>query len=274
MNLPNPPDSQTLRDKLTTFGLVKSCETLADGSIRLTTPLLYPDGSPIEIFAHSVGDFFQSARLTDGRRTFAFLGERHVQMDGHEKRAQLLLDVCQGLGVEHRQNELGVALYPESDVTDVVLRLAQACIRVSDLHYTLAFKNKTDFHQIFSAGFLSPEHPNHLENATIEGRFGRNVKLDFFVRQKTARDHLIITMTSTNRTSSHAVANDVFCRWYDLERYKNDHVFLTVLDSNSRAFHESDISRVADVSRVIRYPDEADTLRGLLALETKSAGPS
>lgn len=261
-----PPDSRMFRDKLATFGLFKSCETLPDGSLRLVTPLLYPDGSSIEIFAHSVDDFFQSARLADNGRTFAFLGGRQVQMDGHEKREHLLREVCQGLGVENRQNELGVALYPDSDVADAVLRLAQACIRVADLHYTLAFKNKTDFHQIFFADFLSLEHPNHLENSTIEGRFGRNVKIDFFVRQKAAKDHLIITMTSTNRTSSHAVANDVFCRWYDLERYRNDYAFLTVLDSTSRAFHESDISRVADVSRVIRYPDEADTLRRLLAV--------
>ncbi len=265
MALPVSPDPQAFRDKLAALGLCKACETLPDGSLRLTTPLLYPDGSPIEIFLRTVADLFLSARLTDGGRTFAYLGGMQVQMDGHEKREHLLHEVCRGLGVEHRQGELGVALSPESEAADAVLRLAQACIRIADLHYTLTFKNKTDFHQIFFADFLSVERPEHLENSTIEGRFGRHVKIDFFVRQKAARDHLIITMTSTNRTSSHSVANDVFCRWYDLERYKNDYTFLTVLDSTSRAFHESDINRVANVSRVIRYPDEVDALRGLLA---------
>ena len=263
--LPSPPDPQTFRDRLAALGLVKASETLPDGSLRATTPLLYPDGSPIEVFQRSVDDLFQSARLGDGGRTFAFLGGLQVQMEGHEKREHLLREVCRGLGVEHRQGELSVPLYPETDAADAVLRLAQACIRVADLHYTLAFKNKTDFHQIFFADFLSTERPDHLENFTIEGRFGRNVKIDFFIRQKAARDHLLITMTSTNRTSSHAVANDVFCRWYDLERYKHDYTFLTVLDSNSGAFHEGDISRVADVSRVVRYPAEAAVLRGLLA---------
>ena len=265
MPLPAPLDPQALRDKLATLGLVKAYELLPDGSMRATTPLLYPDGSPIQIYQRSVEDLFQSARLGDGGRTFAFLGGAQVQMEGHEKREHLLQEVCRGLGVEHRQGELSVALYPETDVADAVIRLAQACIRIADLHYTLTFKNKTDFHQIFFADFLSLERPDHMENFTIQGRFGRNVKIDFFVRQKAARDHLIITMTSTNRTSSHAVANDVFCRWYDLERYRNDYTFLTVLDSTSGAFHEGDINRVADVSRVVRYPDEADALRGLLA---------
>ncbi len=265
MPLPTPPDPRILREKLTASGFIRAFDLQPDGSAKLTTPLSYPDGSPIEIFQRDADDLFLSARFADGGRTFQYLGGMQVQTEGHEKREGLLQEVCRSLGVQHHRGELTVALSPEADVADAVIRLAQACIRVADLHYTLAFKNKTDFHQIFFADFLSVERPDHLENFSIEGRFGRNVKIDFFVRKKDARDHLIITMTSTNRTSSHAVANDVFCRWYDLERYKNDYEFLTVLDSTSRAFHEGDIDRVASVSRVIRYPDEAGTLSRLLA---------
>ena len=244
--------------------MAKAFEVRTDGTARLTTPFVYPDGAPIEVVQQAADDMFLSARLTDGGRTFGYLGSRQVQMEGHEKRESLLHEVCQGLGVEHKGGELAVSLYPDADLADAVLRLAQACIRTADLHYTLTFKNKTDFHQIFFADFLSVERPDHIENFSIDGRFGRTVKVDFFVRNKRAKDHLIITMTSTNKTSSHAVANDVFCRWYDLERYRDHYAFLTVLDSGSRAFHEGDINRVADVSRVIRYPDEAKTLRGLL----------
>ena len=264
MHLPTPPDPHEFHARLGALGLAKAFEVDADNMARLTTPFVYPDGKPIELFQQGADDLFLSARLSDGGRTFAYLGSQQVQMEGHEKREHLLYEVCKGLNVEHKGSELAVSLYPESDLADAALRLAQACIRTADLHYTLNFKNKTDFHQIFLANFLGEERPDHLENSTIQGRFGRNVKLDFFVRSKTAKDRLIITMTSTNRTSSHAVANDVFCRWYDLERYKNDNEFLTVLDSTSRAFHEADISRVADVSRVIRYPDEVKTLRELL----------
>ncbi len=267
MHLPTPPDPQEFHARLRALGLAKAFEVRADGTARLTTPFVYPDGTPIEIIQRAVDDMFLSARLTDGGRTFGYLGSQQVQMDGHEKREYLLHEVCQGLGVEHKGGELVVSLLPDADLADAVLRLAQACIRTADLHYTLIFKNKTDFHQIFFADFLSVERPDHIENFSIDGRFGRNVKIDFFVRRKTARDQLIITMTSTNKTSSHAVANDVFCRWYDLERYKNDYEFLTVLDSKSRAFHEGDVARVADVSRVVRYPDEVKTLRGLLAKE-------
>ena len=267
MHLPIPPDPHEFHARLGALGLAKAFEVDADNQARLTTPFVYPDGTPIELFQQAVDDMFLSARLSDGGRTFGYLTSQQVQTEGHEKREHLLHEVCKGLGVEHKDGELAVSLYPESDPADAALRLAQACIRVADLHYTLTFKNKTDFHQIFFAEFLSAERPDHIENFSIDGRFGRNVKIDFFVRNKRAKDHLIITMTSTNKTSSHAVANDVFCRWYDLERYKENYAFLTVLDSGSRAFHEGDINRVADVSRVIRYPDEAKTLRGLLGKE-------
>ena len=267
MHLPTPPDPEEFHARLAARGLARDFEVREDGAARLTTPFLYPDGTPIELLQKAVDDMFLSARLTDGGRTFGYLGSQQVQMDGHEKREHLLHELCQGLGVEHKNGELAIALYPETDLADAVLRLVQACIRTADLHYTLTFKNKTDFHQIFFADFLSTERPDHIENFSIDGRFGRNVKIDFFVRNKRAKDHLIITMTSTNKTSSHAVANDVFCRWYDLERYKDNYAFLTVLDSTSRAFHEGDINRVADVSRVIRYPDDAKTLRGLLGKE-------
>ena len=244
--------------------MARSFEVRPDGSARVATPFLYPDGTIIELFQQAADDLFLSARLTDGGRTFGFLGSQQVQMEGHEKREHLLHEVCKSLNVDSRGGELAVSVDPGMDLADAVLRLAQACIRVADLHYTLTFKNKTDFHQIFFADFLSLERPDHIENFSVDGRFGRNVKIDFFVRRKTAKDQLIITMTSTNKTSSHAVANDVFCRWYDLERYKDHYAFLTVLDSTSRAFHDADLHRVADVSRVIRYPDEVDTLRGLL----------
>ena len=267
MHLPAPPDPEEFHARLAAIGLARDFEVREDGAARLTTPFVYPDGTPIELLQKAVDDMFLSARLTDGGRTFGYLGSQQVQMEGHEKREHLLHELCQGLGVEHKNGELAISLYPETDLADAVLRLAQACIRTADLHYTLTFKNKTDFHQIFFADFLSTERPDHIENFSIDGRFGRNVKIDFFVRNRRAKDHLIITMTSTNKTSSHAVANDVFCRWYDLERYKDNYAFLTVLDSTSRAFHEGDINRVADVSRVIRYPDDAKTLRGLLGKE-------
>ena len=97
--------------------------------------------------------------------------------------------------------------------------------------------------------FIHQERSDNIEDYTIEGRFGRRIKVDFYTRQNTRPDNLIITLFSANETSSHGVANDVFCRWYDLDRYKANYEFLTVMDSSSKAFRQADISRVASVSQ-------------------------
>ena len=50
------------------------------------------------------------------------------------------------------------------------------------------------------------------------------------------------------------MANDVFCRWYDLERYRDRFQFITVMDSSSKAFRQADVNRVASISRVLELP--------------------
>lgn len=257
-------DWNDLKEKLASFALVDDCETLADGSLRFTTPFLYPDGSPVHIFYQQSNDLFLTARLTDGGQSAAFLAGLQVQIENHEKREQILSAICRTLGVRSHEGELTVHLASDDELARGIVQLAQACVRTADILYTQSFRHTSDFHQIF-AGFLKQERPDHIEDFTIEGRFGRRIRTDFYTRKKDKPDNLIIVLLSVNKTSSHHVANDVFCRWYDLDRYKEDFRFLTVLDSTSRAFLTADVDRVASVSRVILYPLEAETLRGVLA---------
>ncbi len=258
-------DCYSLQTQLASFALVKECDVGSDGSLRIATPFLYPDGSLIDVFYQTQNDFFLSARLTDLGQTTAFLADLHVYIDkNHEKREQILSDVCRTLGVQESNGELYVLIDQHTDLADAMIRLAQACVRISDVSYTHAFRNKTDFHATF-AQYLGFVRPDRLEDFGLEGRFGRKIWIDFFVRQNGKPDNLILTLSSANRTSSHNVANDVFSKWYDLDRYKNDYQFLTVVDSDSKSLLKPDINRIADVSQVIRYPLERETLDIMLA---------
>lgn len=257
-------DLRSLREELAAFPLAHECEALDDGSIRIVTPLLYPDGSRVEILHYPKVDLFGSSRLSDQGRTAAMLAGYHVVIEGYEKRQQILTSICDTLGVHHSSGELSVIIPPGEGLADALLRLAQACVRAADLHYTQSFRAQSDFHEIFSA-FLHQERPDNIEEYSIEGRFGRRIKVDFYTHQGREKDNLIITLFSANETSSHAVANDVFCRWYDLDRYREKYQFITVVDSTSKSFRAADLNRVASVSRVLSYPAETDTLRELLA---------
>lgn len=258
------PDIQTLQHSLSSYSLAQKCEALPDGSYRIITPLLYPDGKRVEIFYQPELDLFSANRLTDKGQTAALLAELNIYIEGFEKRRQILADICRTLRVGDANGELFVAVEANESLADAVMRLAQACVRAADLHYTQSFRAMSDFRQVF-ASFVHTERQDNIEDYTIEGRFGRRIKVDFYTHQGSGKDCLMITLFSSNETSSHSVANDVFCRWYDLERYRDRFQFITVMDSSSKAFRQADVNRVASISRVLSYPADSEELRALIA---------
>ncbi len=257
-------DLQSLQQRLSSFSVAQKCEALPDGSFRIVTPLLYPSGTRVEVFYQPEMDLFASTRLSDKGQTAALLAELNIYIEGFEKRRQILADICRTLRVGDAHGELFVAVENDEHLADAVMRLAQACVRAADLHYTQSFRAQSDFKAIF-ATFLHQERQDNIEDYTIEGRFGRRIKVDFFTHQGNGKDCLLITLFSANETSSHSVANDVFCRWYDLERYRDRFQFITVMDSSSRAFRQADVNRVGSISRVLSYPADSEELRSLIA---------
>lgn len=258
------PDLQTLQQSLGSYSLAHKCEPLPDGSFRIVTPFLYPDGKRVEVFYQPELDLFAATRLTDKGQTAALLAELNIYIEGFEKRRQILADICRTLRVGDANGELFVAVESDEHLADAVMRLAQACVRAADLHYTQSFRALSDFRQVF-ASFVHTERQDNIEDYSIEGRFGRRIKVDFYTHQGTGRDNLFITLFSANETSSHSVANDVFCRWYDLERYRDRFHFVTVMDSGSKAFRQADVNRVGSISKVLGYPADLDEIRALLA---------
>ena len=261
-------DRLSLRRELSNFSLARECEPLADGSFRITTPLLYPDGAAVELLYTPHVDLFASSHLTDSGKTAALLADSQVYIEGYEKRQHILADICRTLRVQNAKGELCAVVESGQSLADAVMRLAQACVRVADLYYVQSFRAQTGFRQIF-ASFLNQERPGNIEDYTIEGQFGRRIKVDFYTRQASGVDNLIITLSSANETSSHSVANDVFCRWYDLQPFREKYQFLTVVDSTSKTFRPADLSRVGSLSRVLGYPADTETLREVLAVGGK-----
>ena len=142
-------------------------------------------------------------------------------IDGYEKREHILADICRTLRVQNAKGELRRSSSRARDLADAVLRLAQACVRVADLYYVQSFRAQSGFREIF-ADFLQPgtagPHRGIYHSRVSSGGGSRRIS----TRAKSSGvGNLIITLSSANETSSHSVANDVFCRWYDLERYRD-----------------------------------------------------
>jgi hypothetical protein len=98
----------------------------------------------------------------------------------------------------------------------------------------------------------------------LPGKFGIDVPVDFETHGKRV-DTLILSLATGNSASSHALSNEAFRKWHDLEQHKTKYQFLTIYDSRTNVFRNEDILRLGDVSTVMAYPAQADSIREAVA---------
>ena len=102
MNL-TPAQIQTA---VSSFSLVKGCDVVRNGMVRLATPFQYPNGAGIDLFLGAQPELFDKWTLTDLGQTTAWLLDLNLKLWTTEKRKQLVTDICRGLKVlvEHGGN--------------------------------------------------------------------------------------------------------------------------------------------------------------------------
>jgi hypothetical protein len=245
--------------------LVEQCDVIASGALRMLTPFRYPDGSQIDLFIEETEPLLGARILSDLGQTTAYLLDLQVKPWASNKRRQIIEDVCRDLEVEWRGGRFQIELQ-EDDIAHLspcMLRLAQACIRVSDLCFSA---------RIWSAGSFQDELEEFLHS--IEVRFeagaiettkkGKDVKFDFRVYGESTVS-LVQSLSAASSYSAHSVATEAFVRWFDLGPTKKDgpqHV--TVVDESNDVFKEDDVSRLERFSRVLWFPADQGELTSTL----------
>jgi len=133
-----------LKDKKFVLGkIVRDCNKLKTGVIRLETIFQYPDGSYVDLFLLEESmlkqSFINSANinktkllLTDLGNTTNSLLDSHIELWATQQAREMVKIVCDSLAVDYENGEFRVFIDEQSgnDLTGYVLRLAQACIRV------------------------------------------------------------------------------------------------------------------------------------------------
>jgi uncharacterized protein DUF1828 len=254
-------DCTDLREALASSSLVRDCDVVQDGLLRVATPLQYPEGSNIDVFIRSTGDIFDSISVSDLGQTVAYLADLHIYPFKTKKRRQLVSDICDTLGVMNENGEFGINLVSSDStlLTDAVLRVSQACLRIADLSFTQRFPVPSAFRddvEEFLANVDQPFEPD----VELPGAFGRPVTIDFEVRGRALRS-LLLTLSTANAAASHALANEVFRKWYDILPSKNSHQFVTLYDSQNDVFRADDLERLKSLSAVFAFPAEQQQIR-------------
>ena len=111
------------------MGASFDCADLGD-CYRIRTPHLYPDGDTIDLICEFDGDLIT---VTDDAETMGWLQMQSEAPCRSPEQNRLIQDACQTCGVDFFRGMLQARCRPEDDLADVVNRVSQTALRVSDL---------------------------------------------------------------------------------------------------------------------------------------------
>lgn len=250
------------------YSLVEACDQTRDGFLRMSTPFKYPDGSQIDLFLGRPhrGQLGTDLVLSDKGQTTAYLLDLNVKFWTTKKRKQAVEDICERLDVRLDGGELviHVAEGELPQVSGMIVRLAQACIRVSDLAFTQRLRAvnsfKEDVEEFFELTGLI-----YRPQVALEGRFDAPVEIDFEVRGHSVLS-LVQTVSTGNAFAAHGIINEVFRRWHALpDDIRSHDQFVTIFDSGQDFYRADDLAVLSEQSVVLGYPAQSEVIAEVLA---------
>lgn len=259
-------DCDTLKQLVTSLALVRECDVVGNGMLRMATPFRYPDGAYIDLFLGQTDNVFAPFRLTDLGNTTAYLLDLQLKPWATQRRKRIIDDISKSLGIDREGAELVVPLTEDKlkdHLPDHMVRLAQACIRMADLSFTQRLRTVPEFREDLEE-YISSVGVAVEPQLALPGRFGKDVPIDFRTRGRRVQS-LILTLSTQNSAAAHPLANEVFRKWYDLESYRSEYQLLTIYDSSNDVFRPDDIERLGEKSTVLAFPAQEEMISEAIA---------
>lgn len=243
------------RDIKAGLGALFDCAEKGD-ILRVRTPFLYPDGDVIDLFCKQEDDVLT---VSDFGETSRWLRMQTVSARRSAKQQALILDICVNHGVEFYKGMLQARVRPGEDLSAVVIRVAQATLRVADLWFTFRTRSVQSTSDEVS-DFLLEQGMSFERDEKLVGRSGRSWTVDFHVRTP-ARSSLVYVLTTGNRSAARRIVEHVLAGWYDLNYLVAGPEalrFISLFDDTVDVWSDEDFSLLAELSTTARWskPDE------------------
>ena len=126
--------SRLCEDLQTGIGPLFTCSEQGE-YLRVRTPYRYPDGDYIDLFGNVEGDVLTVSDLAE---TTEWLRMQSATQRRSSRQTLLIEDVCVTHGIEFHRGMLQARCHAVEELAQVVTRVAQAALRVSDLRFTCA----------------------------------------------------------------------------------------------------------------------------------------
>jgi hypothetical protein len=254
--------------------LVEECDVVRNGALRMSTPFRYPNGEHVDIFLEQQKSLFGELYISDYGQTALYLKNAQISMNTTSRKREVIEDILFQCGVKIDGCDLWIDLRSSNpdDISDAMLRLSQACVRVSDLATHQRLRSSNPFRDDIE-DFLDAYNFPYKADVKVPGPHGKDIKMDFEVTSGDKKSFVMI-LAAMNEPSAHSSATEIFTRWYVLREWGNgaDHGLVTIYNSKSDAIREEDLARIRPFSTPVGYPQEIDLLVSVLSqppLETR-----
>ena len=228
---------------------------------RIRTPYLYPDGDNIDVFCKAQGS---TITVSDLGETTRWLRMQTVSPRRSPKQRVLIQDVARTHGVELYRGILLARCGAEEKIADVVTRVAQAALRVSDLWFTFRTRSvESSSDEV--ADFLTERELPFSRGEKLAGRSGRSWTIDFHVRVP-QRSSLVCVLSTGSRTVASKVSEHVVASWFDLNHLAvgpEALQFVSLFEDTVDVWSDNDFKLVEELSTVVRW-SEPDRLADVL----------
>lgn len=229
-----------------------SCDKVGE-FVRVRTPFLYPDGDYIDVFCKEQSNV---TLVTDLGETARWLRMQTTSPRRSVKQRALLEDVCQTHGLEFYRGALIARCRVGDDLAEVVTRVAQGSLRVSDLWFT--FRTRSVESVVGEvADFLVEQSISFSQGEKRQGRSGRVWKPDFYVRE-THRSSMVFVLSTGSKSASKNIVNHVHTAFSDLNMLSAGPEavqFISLFDDTLDVWSEEDFNLADQISTVARWSE-------------------
>lgn len=219
--------------------------------VRISTPFILPDGSLIDLF---LKEKEESYVLTDLGETFGWL---YLQTSafGLSKNQELIIkDILITHGIEQLNGMLVIRLKQDDNLSDAVLRLVQAIIRITDTNNkpkTSSSKPIIEPIKEQLEEFLNNKKLNIERDKEFTGFSGTSRTVDFCIYRPSGNTLInVLSMQGKPRLRS----EKLFITWSEISYLKESkYNFISLIDDSKNFGNEKTIKLLNKVSNVVKW---------------------
>lgn len=242
-----------------------SCRPAPRGRVRVTTPMLYPDGGVVDVFVAERDDTWF---VTDFGEALGWLQMKSGVDERSPKQMQLIQGICRTLRIELRAGQLELPANALEQIGDAVLRLAQAVVQVAGISFTMRTLDAGSMGDEVGE-WLSERDIGHERGIRLNGSSGKKWTIDYRTAAN-GRTSLVSLLSTGSKGAAMRQTEHVVTGWLDLRHLRekdSELAMLSVFDDTRDVWKEEHFRLAEHVSEVVLW-SQRDRFEQMLVQST------